>query len=107
VSGERQLWVDSRRLAKSYIRISCTSEFGATTDIRQTPGHGYVIDHCTSQYGQKETFNNIQKHGSRRDCVKTISEGAAVVNAVAAMFARIYHRTLFTETQYKPTSRHF
>ena len=31
-------WVDSCRLAKSYIRISCTSAFGTTTDIRLTPG---------------------------------------------------------------------
>jgi hypothetical protein len=36
--GECLFRVDSRRLAESYIRISCTSEFGATTDIRQTPG---------------------------------------------------------------------
>ena len=38
VTGELPKRVVSRRLAKSYIRISCTSEFGATTDIRLTPG---------------------------------------------------------------------
>jgi len=30
--------VDSRRLAESYIRISCSSEFGATADVRQAAG---------------------------------------------------------------------
>jgi len=44
-SAKGHLWVVSRRLAKSYIRISCASVygFGATTDIHQAPGHAHVI----------------------------------------------------------------
>jgi hypothetical protein len=36
--------VVSRRLAKSYIKLVSTSEFGTTTDIRQAPGQEHVID---------------------------------------------------------------
>jgi hypothetical protein len=36
-------WVVSRRLAKSYIELVPTSEFGGTTDIRQAPRHAHVI----------------------------------------------------------------
>ena len=36
--------VDSRRLARSYIRISCASEFGATTDVRQAAGYDFWLE---------------------------------------------------------------
>jgi hypothetical protein len=36
--------MDSSRLAKSYIESVPTSEFVATTDIRQAPRHAHVID---------------------------------------------------------------
>ena len=39
ISCERLGWVDSRRLAKSYIESVPTTEFGATTDIRQALGY--------------------------------------------------------------------
>jgi len=32
-------WVDSRRLAKSYLESVPTSEFGATADVRQAAGY--------------------------------------------------------------------
>jgi hypothetical protein len=35
--------VVSRRLAKSYIELVPTSEFGVTTDIRRTSDHGHAI----------------------------------------------------------------
>jgi hypothetical protein len=41
--SERRLWVDSRRLEKSYLELVSTSEFGVTTDIHQAPGHVHVI----------------------------------------------------------------
>ena len=37
-------WVDSGRLADSYIRVSCTSEFGATTDVRQAAGCDFWLE---------------------------------------------------------------
>ena len=36
--GWRAQPIDTRRLAKTYIESVPTSEFGTTTDIRQTPG---------------------------------------------------------------------
>ena len=36
-------WVVSRRLGKSYIKSVPTSEFGATTDVRQLPGHEHMV----------------------------------------------------------------
>jgi hypothetical protein len=35
--------VGSRRLENSYLESVPTSEFGATTDIHQAPGHAHVI----------------------------------------------------------------
>ena len=37
--AKRQLRIDSIRLGKSYLESISTSEFGATTDIRQTAGY--------------------------------------------------------------------
>jgi hypothetical protein len=42
--SECRSWVVSRRLAKSYIELVPTSEFGTTTDIRRTLGQEHMID---------------------------------------------------------------
>ena len=44
----------------TYIESVPTSEFEATTDIRQAPGHEHVIGQRTSQYGHKATFPGVR-----------------------------------------------
>jgi len=40
-----------RNLVDTYLETALSSEFGTTTDIRQTPDNEHEISHCTSQYG--------------------------------------------------------
>ena len=60
--------VDSGRLADSYIRVSCTSEFGATTDVRQAAGCDFWLE---------AVLTLSATNGPTAQC-KTAPEGAAV-----------------------------
>jgi hypothetical protein len=70
-------WVVSRRLAKSYIESVSTSEFGATTDIRQTPGYEHVIS---------PVLLSSAKRRPLAQC-KTATEAAVSVDKVVTVYA--------------------
>ena len=43
LTSEGRSWIGSGSTVKSYIESVPTSEFGATTDVRQAAGDGHVI----------------------------------------------------------------
>jgi hypothetical protein len=64
-NGEGLMRVEgSCLLANPYLEPVLTSEFGATTDIRQTPGHGHVI--ATVLLGSARMRHSQRFHGGLR-----------------------------------------